>query len=126
MDALLEAGVHRKDSTVKEVVANGDTATAKVLQKDFGSGAGFRYMLYTVSLVRQGGYWRVKNFAGGRNVLENNVPPGMIEILSQEEVEGPGAGGAAGGEGTGAVATEGGAAAGPIDSMEAADQSVEE
>jgi len=95
LQGLQSAGPSRKDATIKEIRTNGDKAEAYVIEKDFSvAGGSVDYNQYRIDLIKEGKYWKVKDFAGGRAEVENRRKPEDVQILTQEEVQGivPGAG----------------------------------
>ncbi len=90
MEMLLQEGPYRKDSVILEGSESGDTAQYKVRKKEIYSDGYTLYYDVKVYLVKQGRYWKVKDFGGGRAEVENRRKPDDVVALSQEEVEGSG------------------------------------
>ena len=69
LSGLVESGPHRDDSKIVNKRIEGDKAILTV--NEFihtGGGEGYRTD-FEVILVKKGKYWKVKDFAGGRNKL---------------------------------------------------------
>ncbi len=96
---LLEGGPNRKDSVIVSTTETSEsTADLVVRQKIFYGGGSYDYTDYKVRMVKEGKYWKVKDYAGGKQVMEGTRQPGDAVFRDREEVEGGAVANAAGGD----------------------------
>ncbi len=89
MEMLLEEGPYRKDSVIMSGGESGGTnAEFVVRKKETYPGGHNLYYDVKVRLVKDGKYWKVKDFGGGRAEVENRRAPGDVVEIPQEVAEG--------------------------------------
>ena len=72
LNRLVESGPHRDDSKIVNSTVIGDKATLTVNEfVHTGDGEGYRTD-YEVVLIKKGKYWKVKDFAGGRQKISRS------------------------------------------------------
>lgn len=94
LKGLVEQGPCRKDCEIQRTTLSGDSnAEAVVRQKEFFGDGSFVQYDHRIYLVKEGKYWKVKDFGGGRAEYENRRQPDDVV-----RVDDGAAGAAAGGD----------------------------
>lgn len=88
MKEMLDIGPNRSYSPIIDQEIQGDHARLVVRKKESYSSGNVYYVDVRVKLRREGKYWKVVDFAGGRAVLENRDAPDDFVRRTQAEVEG--------------------------------------
>ncbi len=88
LSLLLKGGPNRKDAQIIETKLNGESnAELIVREKDFYGDGDYDYTDYRVRLVKEGKYWKVKDYATGKQALEGTRQPEDAVHRGREEVE---------------------------------------
>lgn len=130
LKGLVENGPCRKDCEIQSTtIVDDSNAQVIVRQKEFFGDGGYSQYDHRMYLVKEGKYWKVKDFGGGRAVFENRRQPDDVVAVAGGTVLAGGAAAAPTGDPAGlggdpSTAAPGGAtapAAGAIASEEQAD-----